>query len=261
MQIDWIKVIAQLVNFLVLIWLLKRFLYGPITKGIERREARIAGRMQQAEDAKREAEIQAEALAEQRAALDRRQDKMMDEARHQAKTLRDLLEREAREEVETLRIAWRRQVEDERKAFLDSVRLSTAHYVGGLAREVLLAFADADLEIEAAKRFAEHLRTLDDESREELAAAAQSMEAPALIESSFELSAPAKTQLTRTLHEVIAEDMDVDYRQRSDLLLGLRLRICGRTVAWNFAEYLDRLEAHIDEALRHGGPTEHRHVA
>ena len=260
MQVDWITVAAQLVNFLVLIWLLKHFLYAPITKAIERREARIAKRMQDAEGARREAETQAEALVEQRAALDRRQDEIVDEARHQAKTLRDRLEGEAREEVETLRMAWRRQVDDERETFLDSVRSSTATYVGDLAREVLRVFADADLESEAAKRFAAHLRTLDDQSREELAAAAQRKEV-SVIESPFELPASIKTQLTRTLHEVIAEDMDVDYRQRSDLLLGLRLRIGGRTVAWDLAEYFDRLEARIGEALRHAGPTEHRHVA
>ena len=261
MQVDWITVAAQLVNFLVLIWLLKRFLYGPIIKAIGRRKAKIAKRVQEANEARQEAGKQAEALAEQRAALDRRQDMIMDEARHQAKTLRDRLECEAREEIESLRVAWRRQVDDEREAFLESVRLSTAHYVGDLARKVLLAFADADLETEAAKRFAEHLQTLDDKSRKELAAAAQNMAAAALIESPFELSAPTKAQLTRTLHEVIAKDLDVDFCQRSDLLLGLRLRIGGRTVDWNLAEYFDRLEAHIGEALRHAGPTEHRHVA
>ena len=261
MQIDWITVIAQLVNFLVLIWLLKRFLYGPITGAIARREAGIAKRMQDAEDARQDAEQRAEGLAEQRADLDRRRDEIMEAARDQAKTLRDRLEREAREEVETLRLAWHRQVDDEKEAFLDGVRQSTAHYVGDLARELLRTFADADLETEAAKRFAAHLRALDDEGREELAAAARGKGASALIESSFELSAPAKAQLTRTLHEILAEDLDVDYRLRSDLLLGLRLRIGGRTVAWNLAEYFDRLQARIGDALRHAGPTERRHVA
>ncbi|HAB91660.1 MAG TPA: F0F1 ATP synthase subunit B, partial [Pseudomonas sp.] len=45
MSIDWITVLAQIANFLVLLWLLKRFLYRPILDGIDAREAEIARRM------------------------------------------------------------------------------------------------------------------------------------------------------------------------------------------------------------------------
>ena len=44
MQIDWITVAAQIVNFLILVWLLQHFLYGPITRAMQRREQRIAER-------------------------------------------------------------------------------------------------------------------------------------------------------------------------------------------------------------------------
>ena len=59
MSIDWITVAAQVANFLVLVWLLKRFLYRPILDGIDAREAEIAGRMQVAERARAEAPIRA----------------------------------------------------------------------------------------------------------------------------------------------------------------------------------------------------------
>ena len=52
MSIDWITVAAQIANFLVLVWLLKRFLYRPILDGIDAREAEIANRMQEAVRAK-----------------------------------------------------------------------------------------------------------------------------------------------------------------------------------------------------------------
>lgn len=38
MLIDWFTVIAELVNFLILVWLLKRFLYEPVLKAIDERE-------------------------------------------------------------------------------------------------------------------------------------------------------------------------------------------------------------------------------
>jgi len=43
-QIDWLTVAAQITNFLVLVWLLHRFLYQPITNAMEQRQAQIEKR-------------------------------------------------------------------------------------------------------------------------------------------------------------------------------------------------------------------------
>ena len=45
MSIDWITVLAQIGNFLVLVWLLKRFLYKPILKGIAQESGRSRSRL------------------------------------------------------------------------------------------------------------------------------------------------------------------------------------------------------------------------
>ena len=42
MLVDWFTVAAQVVNFVILVWLLKRFLYQPILHAIDAREQRIA---------------------------------------------------------------------------------------------------------------------------------------------------------------------------------------------------------------------------
>ena len=56
MSIDWITVVAQIANFLVLVWLLKRFLYRPILDGIDAREAEITRRMAEAGEAQKKAQ-------------------------------------------------------------------------------------------------------------------------------------------------------------------------------------------------------------
>ena len=56
MSIDWVTVIAQIANFLVLVWLLKRFLYRPILDGIDAREAEITRRMAEAGEAEKKAQ-------------------------------------------------------------------------------------------------------------------------------------------------------------------------------------------------------------
>ncbi len=45
MLIDWFTVGAQALNFLILVWLMKRFLYRPILHAIDAREKPIAGEL------------------------------------------------------------------------------------------------------------------------------------------------------------------------------------------------------------------------
>ncbi len=54
MPIDWFTVAAQVINFLILVWLLKRFLYKPILAAIDEREKGIAAQLASAEAKKAE---------------------------------------------------------------------------------------------------------------------------------------------------------------------------------------------------------------
>ncbi|MCF8123589.1 MAG: hypothetical protein K9K34_14360, partial [Desulfarculaceae bacterium] len=70
MLIDWFTVAAQVVNFLILVWLLKHFLYDRIIKAIDQREADIAARSEEAE-AKQDAAARKESeLAQRRRELE-----------------------------------------------------------------------------------------------------------------------------------------------------------------------------------------------
>ena len=56
MLIDWFTVAAQALNFLILLWLMKRFLYAPILHAIDAREQRIAAELKDADASKLEAQ-------------------------------------------------------------------------------------------------------------------------------------------------------------------------------------------------------------
>ena len=68
MLIDWFTVGAQVVNFLVLMWLLKHFLYKPVLDAIDAREQRIAKQLEQAQAVQDGAEHEREKLEILRAA-------------------------------------------------------------------------------------------------------------------------------------------------------------------------------------------------
>jgi F-type H+-transporting ATPase subunit b len=86
--IDWFTVGAQIVNFLVLIALLKYFLYGRIIKAIDEREKKIASRLEDAEQKKKEAEQEGEAYRTKNQELDAMGERIVAQVREEAETHR-----------------------------------------------------------------------------------------------------------------------------------------------------------------------------
>ena len=60
MLIDWFTVAAQALNFLILVWLMKRYLYQPILNAIASREQLISGELKDADTKKAEAQKERE---------------------------------------------------------------------------------------------------------------------------------------------------------------------------------------------------------
>jgi F-type H+-transporting ATPase subunit b len=55
MKINWFTFIAQIINFLILVWLLRHFLYKPILNAVDEREKKIAGQLKDAKADKADA--------------------------------------------------------------------------------------------------------------------------------------------------------------------------------------------------------------
>ncbi|MCF8066354.1 MAG: hypothetical protein K9K36_13980, partial [Desulfarculaceae bacterium] len=116
MLIDWFTVAAQVVNFLILVWLLKHFLYDRIIKAIDQREADIAARFEEAE-AKQDAAARKESEPDQRRReLEEQSGSLLAEAKEQAEQRRQELVAQAKQEVEGQRDNWREALERVRQA-------------------------------------------------------------------------------------------------------------------------------------------------
>jgi F-type H+-transporting ATPase subunit b len=264
MQIDWLTVAAQIVNFLVLVWLLQRFLYRPITTAMARREERIEARLSEAKAARAEVETEAERLRGQQRDLEASREDMLREARQKAADLRTDLEEDLRQEMEVRRKTWEEHLKDERDEFAARLQHQAGQQVIDIVGRVLQDYAGSDLAGQTVGTFVERLEHLDAEARAKLEAAAGRAKGPALVESSMPLKPAARSQITRAIHEHIVPDIEVDYNEDDDLLLGVRLTIGEQTVEWSATRFLHRLETTLDEVIegseRHRGPRASAHA-
>jgi len=252
LQIDWLTVAAQIVNFLVLVWLLQRFLYKPITNAMRRREERIEERLSEAKSARTEAEKDAETLRRKEAELEESREDILQSAREEADGLRERLEAEIREEMEEKRAAWQAHLAEERDAFVTSLRRQAGKQVLEITERVLSDYADSDTAERVVATFAERLKALDAETREKMTSAAAEENQPAVVHTGSALESSAKGRITRAIHETLSSDIEVDYREDADMVLGVRLTIGDYTAEWSAMRYLKRLETELGEIIDAG---------
>jgi len=254
MQVDWITVVAQIINFLILVWLLHRFLYGPVTRAMERRENRIKSRLDDAAQEREKAEARQQELDEKLRELEDQREALLEQAREEAEELKRKLEREAREEVDRKREAWLAEMREDRADFMVQLRETMSEGFRDLAGDALRTLANSSLSERVAAVFHDRLHDLPKEDVARLAEAARD-EGRVTIESGQPLEADTRRKLTRALHDLIDGKVDVDYEGEATGLVGIRLRAGSATIEWSVDEYLDRF---VDRLNRHfpGGPLE-----
>lgn len=245
MSIDWITVSAQIVNFLVLVWLLKHFLYQPVILAMERREQRIADRLNEAEQREQQAAQQRQQYQDRQRELAEQREAMLDEAHAQTEQQKRQLLHEAREEVARLREDWQAQVRQEQKEFLQQLREETSTTIQEIARKALADLADSPLEAQVIEGFIHRLKSLDKEDRQSLAATA----GPIRISSAQALDAPLRGRLTRAVHDHLTDDVAVEYSQSPALLCGIELSRGEQRLGWNLAAYLEQLGTRMQDAF------------
>ena len=84
MLIDWFTVGAQALNFLILVWLMKRFLYKPILHAIDEREKRIAAELADADAKKAEAQKERDEFQHKNAEFDQQRAALLSKATDEA---------------------------------------------------------------------------------------------------------------------------------------------------------------------------------
>jgi F-type H+-transporting ATPase subunit b len=247
-QIDWVTVAAQIVNFLVLVWLLQRVLYRPLTRALKAREEEVNRSLREAESARKTAETEAEAHRHALKVLENERHSHLKAVEEEVEALRVEMTREAHGELAQRRAGWQAQLEEEKAAFLDRLRRRAGEAFITLARRTLAEMADEDLVDRIAHVFARRISALDRDEKKHLRSAAGREEVLS-IRSSFPLLPAARTLVAEAVGGVLEREVKIDYREEPGLECGIVLAIGSRHVGWTLGEHLDALEADVGRLL------------
>lgn len=248
MGIDWFTFVAQILNFVILLFLLKRFLYRPVLDAIAAREERIRGRLEDARRKEDEAEAEVLALRRERAELQARRSGLLKDAEREAEQRREELAEEVRGHVRKVRDDWQEALRRERESFLEELRRRISRETYALTARVIRDLADAEVEDRAIRVFIERVRTLDDADRAEFMDALAQSSGRVDVRSAFPMTEGRRGEIERAVREWAAPDAELRFEEDPDLSLGIELRAGDRKVGWSVGSYLEELEA---EAARY----------
>ncbi len=256
MLIDWFTVGAQALNFLVLVWLLKRFLYKPILDAIDAREKRIAKELADADAKKAEAKRERDEFQHKNEEFDQQRAALLSKATDEAKAERQRLLDEARKAADALSAKRMETMRSDARNLSSAISRRTQQEVFAIARKALTDLATTSLEERMVEVFARRLREMDGKAKAVLAAALKSAPAPSLVRSAFDLPAEQRAAIQNALNETFAAEINVRFETAPDLVSGIELSTNGQKVGWSIADYLASLEKGVGELLKEKGKAE-----
>ena len=225
MEFDWTTFALEIINFVVLVWILQRFLYKPVTNAIAERKAGIEKTL-------------ADANAVQAAAQSLRQqyeNRVTDWEREKAQARMQMLEEmdaERARMMAALKVALEQErakvrgLEERRALKLQRTLEEAAFAQGGqFVARLLSRVASPELEGKICETLVQDLPRLADKDLQTLRVACGKGDARIKITSAYPLGDEQRSHLSQAMSGLAGQRVACDFGQDDDLIAGLRISI------------------------------------
>jgi F-type H+-transporting ATPase subunit b len=240
MQLDWSTFILEIINFVILVWLLKHFFYKPVMNIIARRKQAIQETLDKSEKIREEAE-----------SLKSQYENRLEDWEKEKETARIKLhhEIEAERKLELQKLTKSIQQEKERAdVLMQRHQASTMKKNEKLAIEQGMAFstrllsrlANPDLEASIIHIILEDIGNLSDEKKNELQKAGAETKEPVRVSSAYKIEKANRDAIKNILADIFKKPVEIEFKQDSSLLAGIHIDIGS----WN-------LQASLQEELKY----------
>jgi F-type H+-transporting ATPase subunit b len=258
MLIDWFTVAAQLLNFLILVWLLSHFLYKPIRNAIDAREKRIAAELADAAAKQAEAQREHAEFQNRNRAFDEQRDAMLAKVVAEAAAQRERLLKDAHRAVDDWNENQASGLRNDRIRLSGEVARMVRTEVFAIARKVLGDLATVSLEERIGEVFTRRLREMDAAAKQALGLALEKSSEPALVRSTFNMPPEQRAAVQNALNETFSAAIRVRFEMAPGSISGIEIVVGGQKLAWTIDDYLNAFEQKVGVLLSAPRQTEDR---
>ncbi|MCA9069910.1 MAG: hypothetical protein KDA84_13345 [Planctomycetaceae bacterium] len=246
---------AQIINFLILVALLRKFLYQPVLNAIASRQQEVTSRVAAAEQSHANAEQLAASCRAKEQELDAARDTLLAEARREIEEWKQEALAEARADVDQSQSQWWEAMDRERERFLQELRERAGRQVYQTTRHILSELANADLEQQIITMFLSQLDSME-QSDWELVSSTHDVDPGCIITTGFPLSEKYQAEVHDHLRQKFGELTSIKFEQDADLICGVEFQRSNQRLSWNVADTVEMLERNFMAALNRSHTSE-----
>ena len=245
MKINWFTLIAQVINFIILMWLLKRYLYKPILKAIDDRENKIIAQLNDADTKKTEAKKERDEFTEKNESFNRQKDALMQKVIEESNTEAEKLKEQARTEANALKAKLEKSLQEEQESNHLDITKKIQQEVMRIAKKTLTDLSSVRLEDQIVNTFIKRINQLKENEKEQLISTLNLDDNPILIQSAFELSIEQQADIKKAVLNLTGNRNAFQFKIIQELIAGIELSTNGYKLSWSISEYLKSLEKNI----------------
>ena len=239
MGIDWNIVVFQAANFLLVMWILTRFLFRPVMRNMEERERAIESKIKGADAVLAKAKAHEKKLGREAAALEAARDEAMQAALLEAEAEKEEIMRRFHLEMVERRDAFQAQMTDERAAAEGGIRDAVGRALVESLRQAFATFAGGSLESAVLARFIAIAKSGKMDGAKALKARIAAGATP-LIRSSWKLGEKDRAAVRRAMALRRAE-----FKTDKAMRAGIAVEAGDLTLSLSLDGYIDELQAKI----------------
>lgn len=234
MNISPFEIIAQIFNFLILMYLMNRLLYKPVMETMRKRQEEITMRLDEAERMEMEAKELIESYRKRMAGIEEEKRLILDKANEEAESRKEALVEGFREEAEKKRRSFLDEVESEKERLSEDLRVSLARNANLIAGGILNEVSGEELSMKALDTFLKRIRELEPEDGD-----LSGVELRPLVKTAREIDEGVKDAIRGALAERLGVDKEPVFSVDSTLGEGYLLRLETRLVEVSMRRYLE----------------------
>jgi len=243
---DGFTVLAQIVNFLILMWLLKRFLYQPVLDTIDAREKRIADLLTDTQNKQHSVALQEAELHQKNDNFEQQRSELLQQAELAVAQNKQRMLDLALASVQQQREAWLAALQEEQSSYKQTIRQLVQQEVFQVLRKALKDLSNVELETQITQVLITRLAQLKPQQRQPFIASKPSA---IVVKSAMNLNPENKSLLQQALIEAFNVTLPLRFEVDDKLIGGIEINTAKQKLSWNINDYLSSLEASITASL------------
>ena len=251
MLIDWFTVSAQIINFVILIWLMKRFLYHPILNAIDAREKNIVLELKNADEKKVQAQNEHDEFQKKNDDFDQNRVALFNKMNEEVKVERLRQLEEVRKDANALQIKRQESLESNTENFYKNIKHKTEKEVFEITRKVITDLSTTNLEKSICQKFLIRLEDLATEEKNDFVSSTKTD--CTFLRTSFNLADDQKISIQNSINESFITNIPLKFETTPEIIGGIELVANGKKISWSINDYLKSMEQSL---LKSASPTD-----